>query len=201
MKKAKIGLILDDKLQSWNIKDLIEKSLESNVYEISCIIVQKNISITNSSFIKKINEYFFKFISFFERKFVQRYIDVSTFFKKHSIDSFGIKIIEVSPIVSKSGFIYRYNDEDLNKIKEEGLDILIRGGSGILRGDILNLCRGGIISFHHGDNEVNRGTPPGFWEVYNREKTTGFIIQILNEELDAGKVLFKGKIPTSFFIH
>ena len=55
MKKAKIGLILDDKLQSWNIKDLIEKSLESNVYEISCIIVQKNISITNSSFIKKIN--------------------------------------------------------------------------------------------------------------------------------------------------
>ena len=65
MKKAKIGLILDDKLQSWNIKDLIEKSLESNVYEISCIIVQKNISITNSSFIKKINEYFFKFISFF----------------------------------------------------------------------------------------------------------------------------------------
>ena len=58
MKKAKIGLILDDKLQSWNIKDLIEKSLESNVYEISCIIVQKNISITNSSFIKKINEYF-----------------------------------------------------------------------------------------------------------------------------------------------
>ena len=41
MKKAKIGLILDDKLQSWNIKDLIEKSLESNVYEISCIIVQK----------------------------------------------------------------------------------------------------------------------------------------------------------------
>ena len=199
MKKAKIGLILDDKLQSWNIKDLIEKSLESNVYEISCIIVQKNISITNSSFIKKINEYFFKFISFFERKFVQRYIDVSTFFKKHSIDSFGIKIIEVSPNVSKSGFIYRYNDEDLNKIKEEGLDILIRGGSGILRGDILNLCRGGIISFHHGDNEVNRGTPPGFWEVYNREKTTGFIIQILNEELDAGKVLFKGKIPTSFF--
>ena len=53
MKKAKIGLILDDKLQSWNIKDLIEKSLESNVYEISCIIVQKNISITNSSFYKK----------------------------------------------------------------------------------------------------------------------------------------------------
>ena len=52
MKKAKIGLILDDKLQSWNIKDLIEKSLESNVYEISCIIVQKNMATSNSSFIK-----------------------------------------------------------------------------------------------------------------------------------------------------
>ena len=55
MKKAKIGLILDDKLQSWNIKDLIEKSLESNVYEISCIIVQKY--LYNSS-IKKIKNIF-----------------------------------------------------------------------------------------------------------------------------------------------
>ena len=54
------------------------------------------------------------------------------FLKNILLIHFGIKIIEVSPIVSKSGFIYRYNDEDLNKIKEEGLDILIRGGSGIL---------------------------------------------------------------------
>jgi len=44
---------------------------------------------------------------------------------------------------------------------------------------------------------VNRGSPPGFWEVYHREPSTGFIIQQLSEELDGGDVLFRGAIATS----
>jgi hypothetical protein len=63
----------------------------------------------------------------------------------------------------------------------------------------LNLCKFGIISFHHGDNDFYRGGPPGFWEVYNKEPSTGFVIQRLTEDLDGGKVIFKGNIPTSFF--
>jgi methionyl-tRNA formyltransferase len=74
---------------------------------------------------------------------------------------------------------------------------IYRGGSGILRGDILTLCKYGIISFHHGNNDINRGGPPGFWEVYNKEPSTGFIIQKLKNELDGGDVLFKGEIMTS----
>ena len=68
-----------------------------------------------------------------------------------------------------------------------------------LKGEILNICRLGIISFHHGDNNFNRGGPPGFWEVFNREPSTGFIIQRLTEEIDGGDVIFKGKITTSYF--
>ena len=49
----------------------------------------------------------------------------------------------------------------------------------------------GIISFHHGDNNINRGGPAGFWEVFNEEPSTGFIIQRLTEELDGGDVIFK----------
>lgn len=199
MTKAKVGLILDDKPQPWNIFDLIEKSYKSDVYEISCIIIQENHHVRRKNIIKSINEYCFKLISFFERIFVKRFINTDTFFKKHSISSFDIKKISVKPIVSKSGFIHRFSKDDLKKIEMENLDILIRGGSGILRGEILNICKEGIISFHHGDNNINRGAPPGFWEVYNREKSTGFIIQILNEDLDAGNVIFKGNIPASFF--
>jgi hypothetical protein len=94
---------------------------------------------------------------------------------------------------------YFYKNEDLNQIKNLNLDLLIRGGSGILQGDILNLCPLGIISFHHGDNDFYRGGPPGFWEVYNREPSTGFVIQRLNEVLDGGFIIFKGHVPTSFF--
>ncbi len=199
MKKARVGLIIDDKLQPWNIFDLFEKSYQSNIYEISCIIIQESHNYKRKTIIKSINEFCFKFISFFERIFVKRFINTGTFFKKYPISLFDTKKIYVKPIVSKSGFVHKFSKEDINKIKMEKLDILVRGGSGILRGEILNICKNGIISFHHGDNDVNRGSPPGFWEVYKREKSTGFIIQILNEELDGGDVVFKGNIPTSYF--
>ena len=199
MSKARVGLIIDNKSQSWSVFDLIEKSLKSNYYEISCLIVQEKSHVKAKSFSKSINDFSFKFISFFERVFVKRFIKTDAFFKKYPISSFDVKKISVKPIISKSGFVHKFLKEDIKKIQMENLDILVRAGSGILRGEILNICKKGIISFHHGDNDVNRGSPPGFWEVYNREKSTGFIIQILNEELDGGDVIFKGNIPTSYF--
>ena len=38
MKKAQVGLIVDDMVQAWNIHDLIQRSLSSEIYEIKCII-------------------------------------------------------------------------------------------------------------------------------------------------------------------
>ncbi len=199
MKKARVGLIIDDKPQPWNIYDLIRKSHQSEIYVISCLIVQENHRVKRKKISKSINEFFFKVIVFFERIFVKRFINTNDFFKKYPINSFDIKKISVTPIVSNSGFVHKFSKQDINKIKLENLDVLVRGGSGILSGEILNVCKKGIISFHHGNNDVNRGSPPGFWEVYKREKSTGFIIQILNEELDGGDVIFKGNLPTSYF--
>lgn len=104
--------------------------------------------------------------------------------------------IRVRPRISPSGFVYRYGEEDLARIEAEGFDVLIRCGSGILRGGILSSARLGVLSFHHGDNRVNRGGPAGFWEVYHRWSTTGWVLQRLTEELDGGDVLLRGSIPT-----
>ena len=46
------------------------------------------------------------------------------------------------------------------------------------------MCEFGIISFLHRNINVNRGELPGFWEVLNREPSTGFAIQRLPDELD-----------------
>ena len=51
-------------------------------------------------------------------------------------------------------------------------------------------CASGVWSYHHGDNRVNRGGPAGFWEVFEQWDVTGSILQVLSEELDAGKTLF-----------
>jgi methionyl-tRNA formyltransferase len=74
-----------------------------------------------------------------------------------------------------------FPEEGVKKIKDHNFDVILRLGSGILTGQILNTPRFGVISMHHGDNRVNRGGPPGFWEVLNREPSTGFIIQKLTD--------------------
>jgi hypothetical protein len=104
--------------------------------------------------------------------------------------------IHLTPIVSRSGFVHRFAAEDVETIKQRGFDLLIRCGTGILKGAILNSARLGVLSFHHADNRINRGGPPGFWEVYFRQSKTGFVIQRLTEELDGGDVLMRGHIPT-----
>jgi hypothetical protein len=123
---------------------------------------------------------------------------------KDHLDTFDIStlvphIVVITPIISKSEFVYRFSAADITKIKNLNLDILLRCGSGILRGDILNAATFGIISFHHGDNRINRGGPAAFWEVYHRHDSTGFILQRLTEELDGGKVLIRGNFQTQFY--
>jgi hypothetical protein len=107
--------------------------------------------------------------------------------------------IQITPNVSKSGFVYRFDAADIKVLKDLNLDLLIRCGNNILRGDILEASRLGIISFHHADNRINRGGPAGFWEVYFRQDTTGFTIQRLTEELDGGDVLMRGHFQTRYY--
>ena len=210
--KLKVGIIVDNVDQPFLIYDLYKKSLSSDYYSVKCLIIQNPKEIHKNNFIyrladfikkkgvkKLIDRFFFEIINKIETQIVKKNIKYNDFFLKHSFSKFEINKIYVEPEVSNSGLYYNYNFEEIKKIKKLNLDVLIRGGSGILKGDILEVCKNGILSFHHGDNDFYRGGPPGFWEVYNQEPSTGFIIQKLNEVLDNGDVIFKGNIPTSFF--
>ena len=104
--------------------------------------------------------------------------------------------IKVMPNISKSGLIHRLSEGDLAKIRDLKLDVMLRFGFNILRGDLLTAARHGIWSFHHADHRVNRGSPAGFWEVANGEMTTGTMLQRLTEDLDNGVVLRTAKYLT-----
>jgi hypothetical protein len=104
--------------------------------------------------------------------------------------------LALTPAISPSGFVHRFADADVETIKAWKLDVILRMGSGILRGGILNAARHGILSFHHGDNRTHRGGPAGFWEVLEKRATTGYIVQRLTEALDAGEVLARGELGT-----
>lgn len=60
----------------------------------------------------------------------------------------------------------------------------------------MNVPKFGILSIHHGDNRKFRGGPGGFWETYYLEKYSGYIIQVLTEKLDQGRVIFRSNFKT-----
>jgi len=89
-----------------------------------------------------------------------------------------------------------FTEEDVQTIRKFNLDFIIRFAFGIIRGEILRAARYGVWSFHHDDEEKYRGTPPGFWEIYNGDNVTGATLQRLTDGLDAGVVLKKGFLKT-----
>ena len=90
----------------------------------------------------------------------------------------------------------RLNTEDLHKVKEANLDVIIRLGWRIVRGEILDIPHYGVWSYHHGDNRINRGGPPAVWEIYHQQPYSGVTLQILSDDLDAGKVICRSLTGT-----
>lgn len=209
--KQKIGLIVDSFQVSKQIYDLVKLSTSSQNYEITTLIIN-DIELYSGNVFKKSFTYvqrrgFSKFISVaflklvckLEEKVIARKQKYKSVYDKFDLSEYGFDTIKIIPNISKSGLIYRYSKSDLERVKKAKLNLLVRAGSGILRGEILTTCPNGIISFHHADNNIIRGGPAGFWEVYERLPKTGFTIQRLKDELDGGDVLYKGFIPTSWF--
>jgi hypothetical protein len=89
-----------------------------------------------------------------------------------------------------------FSDEDIAEIRRHDLDFIIRFGFNIIRGEILEVPRYGVWSFHHDDEGKYRGSPPAFWEIYHGDPVSGAILQRLTDSLDAGIVLKKGYSKT-----
>ncbi len=110
------------------------------------------------------------------------------------------KTIFITPI-QHGKFGEGFTEEDVERVKSVQLDFIIRFGFGILKGDILSAAKWGIWSFHHGDEQVLRGGPPGFWEIFKSHRKQGVILQRLTEKLDAGKIILKREylvVPHSY---
>ena len=101
--------------------------------------------------------------------------------------------------IRKGKFSQYFRPEDVEIIRKNGLDFVLRFGFGIIRGNILQAARYGVWSFHHGDETKFRGGPPAFWEIYHGEPVTGAILQRLTDRLDGGVVLQKCFIQTRRF--
>ena len=106
-----------------------------------------------------------------------------------------LKKIFIDCDYSKSG-LYKSFDNNIDTIQKLKLDVIIRCNSGILKGKILDVAKYGVFSSHHGDNRYYKGGPSGFWEVYEKSKKSGFIVQKLTSNLDDGHIIYREELDT-----
>jgi len=197
-KKIKIGILLDNYSISFFVKDIvIWLKQNSNKFDIDdYIILESNQSILKKIITRKIfKKICFRFITIIE-SLILKISKYRIYLKTYDIRNFLNNQLVVTINSNKIEFI---NGDSIKNIREKKYDVLLRFSSSILKGDILDSSKYGIISFHHGDNNHYRGSPAGFWEVIHRKNSTGFIIQKLTNDLDNGDIFFKGWVQTKFF--
>lgn len=103
---------------------------------------------------------------------------------------------EIHCEVQEDGFSEYFSEDDIDRIRDYDLDFVFRVGFGIIRGEILEVPKYGVWSFHHDDERKYRGGPACLWEILKGDPITGAILQRLTDRLDSGIVLRRGHFRT-----
>lgn len=175
-------------LQLWQV-DALNQLLADPRFEL-CLVVTDSSSYQSKSIFQKLGSHFLY------NQYETRFLKPGSRVRENAGKLFtGAKSISCSTLpVGK--YSQKFTDKDIEIIKAENLDFIIRFGFNILKGEILNATKWGIWSYHHGDPVEFRGGPPGFWEILKRQKITGAILQRLTPTLDQGIILHEGKFPS-----
>lgn len=194
----RIGLLIDSFVQRKWIHQVISDIQSSDFAEITVVIKNETPSKPAPG---RLRSYWrnrkYLLYAFYE-KIDERRVKV----KPDAFEPVDLKpLLADCPVVPVTPLMKAYSDwfpeESLQQLREFDLDVALCFGFRILKGEALSIARHGVWSFHHGDNLVNRGGPAGFWEVMDGIPVTGSVLQILTEDLDNGRVIYRSWSPTS----
>lgn len=190
-KKIRIGLLIDDfSAPAW-VYEMVGEIANSHYAEICLIVKRANTSAPKKFFQKWkaiYNHLLYLLFVKFERKYIRNEPDA---FAPKDLQEHLKNIPVMEVVVTGKKHSDYFSPEDVTAIKKFEIDVFIRLGFRILKGDILTAAKYGIWSYHHGDNFINRGGPAGVWEIFEKSSTTGSVLQILTEDLDNGKILYR----------
>jgi hypothetical protein len=182
--KLKIAILTDSQqIPAWAFEMLLRIQTEGYGEIVLNIVNQKPKSSGSKS------PFIYRLYRAIDRRLFKNFQDAFDTKSLKDLPNWIAPEISVQPLQKK--FTDAFSASDIELIRSYELDIVIRLGFRILKGEILQVPKFGIWSFHHGDNRVNRGGPPCFWEVMKGEETTGSVLQILSEKLDDGNVIYR----------
>jgi hypothetical protein len=196
----KIGILIRnfDTLRNYELR-IIQEIIDNPQLELSLLIKDGRVGNERQTSLKSkfkrlflsknvLGKVLFKLQCWIERKLFFR--EKYTVNKEAIINKLNsIDVIKAKP--KRKGFLDIFDKTDVQKIYEYKLDVILRNEFNIIRGEILTAAKYGIWSFHHADNSINRGGPPGFWEIVYKQSTVGVTLQQLTPELDGGLVIDK----------
>lgn len=85
----------------------------------------------------------------------------------------------------------------LDQLRSLQPDVIINQAQNILKSDILNIPRIGIINRHNALLPRNRGRLSPFWVAYRNEHETGVSIHFVTKALDAGDIIVQERFAVS----
>jgi len=194
----RVGLLLDSLVVSQWIHQVIADVQASPAAELALVIVNNGSNLeTRPGILTKLwarrDYWLYKAHSRLDHRLFKVEPDA---FKQVDLESLLADCPRLTVTPRRTEYSDYFTAEDLVQIGQYRLDVALRFGFRILRGEALQIATYGVWSYHHGDNLVNRGGPPGFWEVMEGEPVTGSVLQILSEDLDGGQVLYRSWSPT-----
>ena len=193
-KTIRFGVMVDgDTVEKWQFDTV--KMLIDNGIELALIIKNGDESKPYKSFGDKLIHYPYRQIIFriwhryFFKPEAKRRVSIVGTWRAASLQE-----MTVMPIIK--GISTYFSPEDIEAIRSYNLDFILRFGFDIIRGDVLTSAKYGIWSYHHDDERVVRGGPPGFWEFMRKIPANGVILQQLTDKLDKGLILKRIQFDT-----
>lgn len=191
----RVGIMLDGlSAPAWISQLLAQLNEDSRVSMVLVVVnAEARTSLTLAKVKRRLSGTLYRLYERLDRRIFRTSIDA---FEMRDVAVLvdGATFIRARP--ERKGFVHRFDLATLDAVRKENLDVLLRFGFNILRGEILEVPRHGVWSYHHGDNRLFRGGPPFFWEMFERQPTTGVILQILTEDLDGGYVIYRSSSAT-----
>jgi hypothetical protein len=188
----RVGLLLDSLTQPAWVARSIGLAMETGVVDLALVVLRDVPAAPRAPFLTRLRRASKHILYITYTKLDQKLFPVRPDpFEPTDLTQL-LKDVPVQRVTPRqTRFSDYFPDGDVEMIRGYKLDVAVRFGFRILRGRALEIARYGVWSYHHGDNLVNRGGPPGFWEVMDGHPVTGSILQILTEDLDDGRVIHR----------
>ena len=187
MKKTRLGILIEDETLAWHTFEPLKLLVDEGIVEI-CIAVRRSTKKPPSilrvvEIIPFINQRIFSFLSRVKS-------DVKGYPIHDLVANGKIPIITSTPKQYKS--IDEIEDSVIEKLEAADLDYILNIGFQNLTEKVLSITKNGILSFHYGDETMQRGGLALYWQFAERWDNSVVSLHLLSDILNGEKVVGRG---------